>query len=117
MKKVEAIIRPEKLQEVKEALSKEGILGLTLTEVKGRGEQCGITLEWRVGEYKVDILPKIKLEIVIEDELVNKVVEIICHSAGTGEVGDGKIFVSDILKVIKIRTGEGLVTKRDDFLL
>ncbi|MEW6609143.1 MAG: P-II family nitrogen regulator [bacterium] len=108
MKKVEAIIRREKLQAVKEALSKEGVIGLTVIEVKGRGEQGGITLEWRVGEYKVDILPKIKLEIVIEDELVNKVVEIICHSARTGEVGDGKIFVSDILKVIKIRMGEEL---------
>lgn len=109
MKKVEAIIRPEKLQEVKEALSKEGIAGLTLTEVKGRGEQGGITLEWRVGEYKIDAIPKIKLEIVIEDEKVNKVVETICNSARTGEVGDGKIFVSDVLNVLKIRTGEGSV--------
>jgi nitrogen regulatory protein P-II 1 len=106
MKKIEAIIRPEKLQDVKDALFKESINGITLTEVKGRGEQGGITLEWRVGEYKVDFLPKIKLEIVTEDEKVNKVIEIICNSARTGEIGDGKIFVFPVESVTKIRTGE-----------
>ncbi|MEW5768518.1 MAG: P-II family nitrogen regulator [bacterium] len=112
MKKIEAIIRQEKLQEVKDALSREGIVGLTITEVKGRGEQGGITLEWRVGEYKIDLLPKIKLEIIIEDERVNKVVETICQSARTGELGDGKIFIFPIENVIKIRTGETLMSTR-----
>ncbi len=106
MKKVEAIIRPEKLQEVKEALSKEGIVGMTVLEVKGRGEQGGITLEWRVGEYKVDFLPKIKLEIVAEDDKVSVIIKTICALAKTGEVGDGKIFVLPVSEVIKIRTGE-----------
>lgn len=106
MKKIEAIIKLEKLQDVKEALFKESINGITITEVKGRGEQGGITLEWRVGEYKVDFLPKIKLEIVIEDEKVKSIVDAICNSARTGEIGDGKIFISSVESAIKIRTGE-----------
>lgn len=106
MKKIEAIIKPEKLQDVKDALFKENINGITITEVKGRGEQGGITLEWRVGEYKVDFLPKIKLEIITEDEKVKKIVDVICNKARTGEIGDGKIFVYPIESVVKIRTGE-----------
>lgn len=106
MKKIEAIIRPEKLQDVKDALSKENINSITITEVRGRGEQGGITLEWRVGEYRVDLLPKIKLEIVAADEKVNKIIDIICNSARTGEIGDGKIFIYPVESVIRIRTGE-----------
>jgi len=106
MKKIEAVIRPEKLEELRENLDKKGFSGMTVTEVKGRGTQKGVTLEWRVGEYKVEFLPKIKLELVILDKDVEEVVKTICSVCSTGSIGDGKIFVSDISYVVRIRTGE-----------
>ena len=106
MKKVEAIIKPFKLDEVKEALHTIGIQGLTVTEVKGFGRQKGHTELYRGAEYVVDFLPKIKLEVVISDEMVDKVVGAIIESAGTGRIGDGKIFILPLEEVIRIRTGE-----------
>ncbi|MCX5750409.1 MAG: P-II family nitrogen regulator [Candidatus Saganbacteria bacterium] len=106
MKKVEAIIRPEKLEELREALDAKGFSGMTATEVKGRGAQKGITLEWRVGEYNVDFLPKIKLELVVEEKNVASVIETIQSICSTGNIGDGKIFISPIEDVIRIRTKE-----------
>ncbi len=106
MKKVEAIIKPFKLDEVKEALSGIGVEGLTVTEVKGFGRQKGHTEIYRGAEYVVDFLPKIKLEIVVEDEVVDKVIEAIVTAANTGKIGDGKIFVLPLEEAIRIRTGE-----------
>jgi nitrogen regulatory protein PII len=106
MKKVEAIIKPFKLDEVKEALSGIGVEGLTVTEVKGFGRQKGHTEIYRGAEYVVDFLPKIKLEIVVTDETVDKVIEAIVGAANTGKIGDGKIFVQPLEEVIRIRTGE-----------
>jgi len=106
MKKIEAIIRPEKLDELREKLDKKGFSGMTVTEVKGRGTQKGIKLEWRVGEYNVEFLPKIKLEIVVLDKDMDEVIKTICSVCSTGSIGDGKIFVSDVSYVVRIRTGE-----------
>ena len=106
MKKVEAIIKPFKLDEVKEALHTIGVQGLTVTEVKGFGRQKGHTELYRGAEYVVDFLPKIKLEIVVSDEMVDKVIQAIVESANTGRIGDGKIFVHSLDEVIRIRTGE-----------
>ncbi|MBI2336607.1 MAG: P-II family nitrogen regulator [Deltaproteobacteria bacterium] len=106
MKKIEAIIKPFKLDEVKESLQSIGIQGLTAVEVKGFGRQKGHTELYRGAEYIVDFLPKIKLEIIVNDEDVSKVVEAIQKTAKTGRIGDGKIFVSPIEEVIRIRTGE-----------
>lgn len=106
MKKVEAIIKPFKLDEVKEALFEIGINGMTVTEVKGHGRQQGHTELYRGAEYVVDFLPKIKLEVVVRDEDVPKVIEAITNAARTGKIGDGKIFVTPIEKIIRIRTGE-----------
>ncbi len=106
MKKVEAIIKPFKLDDVKEALSGIGVEGLTVTEVKGFGRQKGHTELYRGAEYVVDFLPKIKLEIAVSDELVDKVVQAIVDSANTGRIGDGKIFVLPMEDAIRIRTGE-----------
>ena len=106
MKKVEAIIKPFKLDEVKEALHEIGVQGLTVTEVKGFGRQKGHTELYRGAEYVVDFLPKIKLEIVISDELVDKVVQAVVDAANSGRIGDGKIFVQPLDEVIRIRTGE-----------
>jgi nitrogen regulatory protein P-II 1 len=106
MKKVEAIIKPFKLDEVKEALSSIGVQGLTVTEVKGFGRQKGHTELYRGAEYVVDFLPKVKLEIIVSDELAPQVVETIERSARTGRIGDGKIFVSTIEQAYRIRTGE-----------
>ncbi len=106
MKKVEAIIKPFKLDEVKEALSGIGVEGLTVTEVKGFGRQKGHTEIYRGAEYVVDFLPKIKLEIVVTEEAVDKVIEAIVSAANTGKIGDGKIFVLPLEEVIRIRTGE-----------
>ena len=106
MKKVEAIIKPFKLDEVKEALQQIGVQGLTVTEVKGFGRQKGHTELYRGAEYVVDFLPKIKLEIVITDEMVDKAVEAIVEAANTGRIGDGKIFVLPLGESIRIRTGE-----------
>ncbi len=106
MKKVEAIIKPFKLDDVKEALSEAGITGMTVSEVKGYGRQQGHTELYRGAEYVVDFLPKVKIEIVVKAEDVDMVVEKIIEAAKTGKIGDGKIFVSDIEKVVRIRTGE-----------
>lgn len=106
MKKVEAIIKPFKLDEVKEALQQVGIQGLTVTEVKGFGRQKGHTELYRGAEYVVDFLPKIKLEIVVTDEMVDKTVDAIVDAANTGRIGDGKIFVLPLGESVRIRTGE-----------
>jgi len=106
MKKIEAVIKPFKLDEVREALSEVGIAGLTVSEVKGFGRQKGHTELYRGAEYVVDFLPKIKVEIVIGDELVEQAVEAIIKAARTGKIGDGKIFVMPVEQVVRIRTGE-----------
>ena len=106
MKKIEAIFKPFKLDEVREALSEVGITGLTVTEVKGFGRQRGHTELYRGAEYVVDFLPKVKIEVVMEDSMVERAVEAIQQSAHTGRIGDGKIFVSTIDEAIRIRTGE-----------
>ena len=106
MKKIEAIIKPFKLDEVREALSEIGVMGMTATEIKGFGRQKGHTELYRGAEYIVDFLPKIKLDIVVNDKIVNKVVEAITKTAQTGKIGDGKIFIYDIEQAIRIRTGE-----------
>ena len=106
MKKIEAIIKPFKLDEVKEALIESDITGITVTEIKGHGRQHGHTELYRGAEYVVDFLPKIKLEIFVNDEFVEKTVEIILNNAKTGKIGDGKIFVMPVDEAIRIRTGE-----------
>lgn len=106
MKKVEAVIRHHKLDEVKNALSEAGIMGITVTEVRGFGRQKGHVETYRGVEYTVDLLPKIKLEIVVADDLAAKVTDTILKAARTGEIGDGKIFVSELLDAKRIRTGE-----------
>ncbi|MFP3159740.1 MAG: P-II family nitrogen regulator [Hydrogenobaculum sp.] len=106
MKKVEAIIKPFKLDEVKDALVEIGIGGMTITEVKGFGQQKGKTEIYRVTEYVIDFLPKIKIETVVKDSEVEKVVETILKSAQTGKVGDGKIFIYNVEETVRIRTGE-----------
>ncbi|MDR2638833.1 MAG: P-II family nitrogen regulator [Helicobacteraceae bacterium] len=106
MKQIVAIIKPFKLEEVKEALRQAGITGMTVTEVKGYGRQQGHTELYRGAEYVVDFLPKLKLEIVVNDDLVDKIVETIISAAKTGKIGDGKIFVLAVEKVIRVRTGE-----------
>jgi nitrogen regulatory protein P-II 1 len=106
MKKIEAIIKPFKLDEVKEALQEAGIQGLTVTEVKGFGRQKGHTELYRGAEYVVDFLPKMKIEIVLSDDLVDTAVQAIISAARTDKIGDGKIFVSPVEQAIRIRTGE-----------
>ena len=106
MKLVTAIIKPFKLQEVREALVESGIEGLTITEVKGYGRQKGHTEMYRGAEYSVDTLPKIKLDILVDDSNLDTVTEVISKTANTGKIGDGKIFISSIEEVIRIRTGE-----------
>ena len=106
MKMIEAIIREEKLDCVKKALEKDNYFGMTVSEVSGRGRQKGISLQWRAGEYTVDLIPKIKLELVVLDEDADKIVDIIASNARTGETGDGKIFVLPVSNVIRIRTGD-----------
>ena len=106
MKKIEAIIRPEKLEDVKSALEDRGILGMTVTQVSGRGRQKGIALQWRAGEYRVEFLPKVKLEIVLNDDECNAAVDVICKSARTGKVGDGMIFVLPVENVVRVRTAD-----------
>jgi nitrogen regulatory protein P-II 1 len=106
MKKIEAIIKPFKLDEVKEALQEVGLQGITVTEAKGFGRQKGHTELYRGAEYVVDFLPKVKIEVVISDELVDRAVEAIQNAARTGRIGDGKIFISTIEQAIRIRTGE-----------
>ncbi|MBX7151639.1 P-II family nitrogen regulator [bacterium] len=106
MKKIEAIIRPFKLDDLKEALLQIGVKGMTITEVRGFGRQKGHTELYRGNEYRIDFLPKIKVEIVIENSILEQVIDTILDSAKTDQVGDGKIFVSDLEDVIRIRTGE-----------
>ncbi|MHB8915394.1 MAG: P-II family nitrogen regulator [Thiobacillus sp.] len=106
MKKIEAIIKPFKLDEVREALSEIGVTGLTVTEVKGFGRQKGHTELYRGAEYVVDFLPKVKLEIVVAESLLDRAMESIVNAARTGKIGDGKIFVSNVEQVVRIRTGE-----------
>ena len=106
MKMVEAVVKPFKLDEVKEALTKAGIQGMTVEEVKGFGRQKGHTELYRGAEYTVDFLPKVKIQILVPDDKVTKVVEVIAESARTGKIGDGKIFVTEVEEVIRIRTGE-----------
>jgi nitrogen regulatory protein P-II 1 len=106
LKKIEAIIKPFKLEDVREALTEAGILGLTVTEVKGYGRQKGHTETYRGAEYKVDFLPKMKLEIVLSDDQVERCIEVITAKANTGKIGDGKIFVFNVERAIRIRTSE-----------
>ena len=106
MKLITAILKPFKLDDVRESLSEIGVQGITVTEVKGFGRQKGHTELYRVAEYVVDFLPKVKLEIAVTDDMVEGAIEAITRVASTGKIGDGKIFVSDLEQVIRIRTGE-----------
>ena len=106
MKKIEAVIKPFKLEDVKDALAEIGITGMTVSEVKGYGRQKGHSELYRGAEYVVDFLPKVKMEMVVDDEQVEQVVNTVVEAARTGKIGDGKIFVSDIDRIIRIRTGE-----------
>jgi len=106
MKKIEAIIREEKLNDVKKALEEKSYWGMTVSQVSGRGKQKGITLQWRAGEYRVDLLPKIKIELVVLDEDVSSVLDAVVTNARTGETGDGKIFVLSVENVVRVRTGD-----------
>ncbi len=106
MKKIDAVVKPFKLDEVREALSEIGVSGLTVTEVKGFGRQKGHTELYRGAEYVVDFLPKVKIEIVVADSVVEQVIEAIVKAARTGKIGDGKIFVTTVEQVVRIRTGE-----------
>jgi nitrogen regulatory protein P-II 1 len=106
MKKIEAIVKPFKLDEVREALSELGVTGLTVTEVKGFGRQKGHTELYRGAEYVVDFLPKVKVEVIVADALVDRAIEAVVKAARTGKIGDGKIFVTNVEQVVRIRTGE-----------
>ncbi len=106
MKKIEAVIKPFKLEDVKDALAEIGITGMTVSEVKGYGRQKGHSELYRGAEYVVDFLPKVKMEMVVDDDQVEQVIETVVEAARTGKIGDGKIFVSDIDKIVRIRTGE-----------
>ena len=106
MKKIEAIIKPFKLDEVKNALTKIGVQGMTITEVKGFGRQRGHTEVYRGAEYTIDFIPKIKIDLIVSDELAPRVIEALERAAKTGKIGDGKIFLSPVEEVIRIRTGE-----------
>ncbi len=106
MKKIEAIIRPEKLDDVRLALEAKGILGMTVTEVQGRGRQKGVCLQWRAGEYCVEFLPKLKLDLIVDDKKLGTAVKTITKAARTGQNGDGKIFVYPVEGVVRVSTGE-----------
>ncbi len=106
MKKVEAIIKPFKLEDVKEALAEVGVQGMTVVEVKGFGRQKGHTEIYRGSEYTVDFLPKVKIEVVVEEDRCDAVVDAVVKAANTGKIGDGKVFVSEVAEAIRIRTGE-----------
>ena len=106
MKKIEAIIREEKLEAVRTAIDKTGYFGMTVTEVSGRGKQGGVKLQWRVGEYNIDFLPKLKIEVVVLDHDVPRVLSAITSAARTGEKGDGKVFVMPVENAVRVRTGE-----------
>ncbi len=106
MKKIEAIIKPFKLEDVKEALSEAGVEGMTVVEVKGFGRQKGHTEIYRGSEYTVDFLPKVKIEVVVQDDRADAVVDAIVKAANTGKIGDGKVFISEVIEAIRIRTGD-----------
>ncbi|MAI77173.1 MAG: transcriptional regulator [Pelagibacteraceae bacterium TMED65] len=106
MKKIEAVIKPFKLDEVKDELNNIGVMGLTVSEVKGYGRQKGHTELYRGAEYAVDFLPKIKIELIVDDDIVDSVIDVIKKKAHTGRIGDGKIFVSSVEEIVRIRTGE-----------
>lgn len=106
MKMINAIIRPERLDFIKKALEDQGFYAMTITEVRGRGEQKGISLQFRGGKMSVDMLPKIKIEMVVDDKDVDKAIETICNSARTNKIGDGKIFVLPVERSVRVRTGE-----------
>jgi nitrogen regulatory protein P-II 1 len=106
MKKIEAVLKPFKLDEVREALSELGVTGLTVTEVKGFGRQKGHTELYRGAEYVVDFLPKVKVEVIVQDALADRAIDAIVKAARTGKIGDGKIFVTSVEQVVRIRTGE-----------
>ena len=106
MKKIEAIIRPEKLHLLRSKLDSKGFSGMTVSEVKGRGRQKGVTLQWRAGDYRVEFLPKMKLEMVVDDKDAQAVIDLICEYAQTGEAGDGKIFIFPVDDVVRVRTKE-----------
>ena len=106
MKKIEAVVKPFKLDEVRESLSDIGVTGLTVTEVKGFGRQKGHTELYRGAEYVVDFLPKVKVEVILQDDLVERAIEAIVKAARTGKIGDGKIFVTPVEQIVRIRTGE-----------
>ena len=106
MKKIEAIIREEKLEAVRIALEDSGYFSMTVSEVSGRGQQKGLTLQWRVGEYQVNFLPKLKIELIVLDKDVPKIIDTITESARTSEIGDGKIFVLPVDNIVRVRTGE-----------
>jgi nitrogen regulatory protein P-II 1 len=106
MKKIEAIIREDRFHLIKIALEEKGFISMTVSDIMGRGKQKGVSLKWRVGEHRIEFLPKKKIEIVVEDKDCPTVVDIICERARTGSVGDGKIFVLPVEEVIRVRTGE-----------
>lgn len=106
MKKIEAIIRPEKLESVRRALEAAGCAGLMITEIEGHGKQKGVVQQWRGEKYRVELLPKIKIDIVVRDQDADRIIKAIADNARTGEIGDGKIFVSTVENVLRIRTGE-----------
>lgn len=106
MKRIEAIIREEKLEPVKKALEEKGFISLTVTPVTGRGLQKGLCLQWRAGEYRVDLLPKLKMEVVVNDKDATTIIDTICEAARTGEIGDGMIFVLPVEQACRVRTGE-----------
>jgi nitrogen regulatory protein P-II 1 len=106
MKKIEAIIRQEKLHLLRDKLDRQGFFGMTITDVKGRGRQKGVSLQWRAGDYRVEFLPKMKLEMVVDDKDAEAVIDLICDVAQTGEAGDGKIFIYPVEDVIRVRTKE-----------
>jgi nitrogen regulatory protein P-II 1 len=106
MKKIEAIVREEKFHLIKIALEEKGFISMTVSDVMGRGKQKGVTLKWRVGEHRIEFLPKKKIEIVVEDKDCQTVVDTICERGKTGAVGDGKIFVLPVEQVVRMRTGE-----------
>ena len=106
MKKIEAIVRPEKVDDIRKALEKSGYPGVTITEVEGHGKQKGVTRQWRGESYKVDLLPKVKLELIVSDKDADRLTSAITSAAKTGAVGDGKIFISDVKEAVRIRTGE-----------
>lgn len=106
MKRIEAIVRPEKADAVRRALDKSGYPGITITGVEGHGKQKGVVQQWRGEQFRVELLPKVKIEIVVRDQEVDRIVAAITETARTGQVGDGKIFVSDVKEAVRIRTGE-----------